>query len=738
MTKYPDDGLKNSTVLIVTFVLALALVFLSFNKGLPFSIDVGGAATIAKTETPYTEKALLEEFRGECFDSDGGLNELVKGTIRANAEIAEDECANEKSLVEYFCENKQMKYNFIPTEDKYCKDGKIVDKPKVKEHFKISEKSDGLEIDEDLGDVIEAVTSRELNALSGGSITTQAGRTEYNQYIRFNAEDLDSGSVTYSRDEKGSTEDFLYFEENEDMFEYELEFENGLRSKVVNNVLTDLEDEKLNILGREYQVVSASVSSGIATIEFMSGDIYDSLNEGESKKYQLNGVDYEVEAVTITDANPAAAVLKINGVETNQLEDGDLHIDDNGVATGIADLLNTEAGEGKDIVRFYLNAQSFEFTDSYGDDEFGGSVSVNKEIIDAGSTKIKGQLAGGEFDFSSLKYRLKADAASGSNIYVAKNRGLRDYLQEPEAMFGWDIVYGGMKGSVGSSSTVIEIKPRGDDDYNLVFGNRNGNLYNIPFVSNRNGDFKLGSSQYDLIFRESGSSSSYFIDLKDLFVVNSEDSSSGYSSVLRYDGIDVSNNVVNFDDVATGSKSATYSGTPGTDATGTLTAGGTSFRFYVGPAPDYQLSMDLDASGSVDSGEAKIVVLGGGILDLGSTNTPGGSFSITLTTLSRLRDEPGKGDEVITINILETDGVDLNIPDQDALNMNSVYGERVDMTPVGVLVRQITDDDADRLIIGYGKGGQQLADVAIVILEQEKAITKIVQGLTALIIYDMF
>src|SRR3989338_3379593 len=102
MTKYPDDGLKNSTVLIVTFVLALALVFLSFNKGLRYSIDVGGAATIAKTETPYTEKALLEEFRGECFDSDGGLNELVKGTIRANAEIAEDECANEKSLVEYF------------------------------------------------------------------------------------------------------------------------------------------------------------------------------------------------------------------------------------------------------------------------------------------------------------------------------------------------------------------------------------------------------------------------------------------------------------------------------------------------------------------------------------------------------------------------------------------------------------------------------------------------------------
>ena len=113
MAKYPDDGLKGSTVLIVTFVLAMALVFLAFNSQLPFLIDVGGAATIAKTETPYTEKALLEEFRGECYDSDGGLNELVKGTIRAHAEIAEDECENEKSLVEYFCENKQMKFNIL-------------------------------------------------------------------------------------------------------------------------------------------------------------------------------------------------------------------------------------------------------------------------------------------------------------------------------------------------------------------------------------------------------------------------------------------------------------------------------------------------------------------------------------------------------------------------------------------------------------------------------------------------
>lgn len=739
MITYPEDGLKGSTVIIVALVLIAALVFLKLTPDLPIDVDIGGAATIAKNEVPYTEKELLGDFLGTCEDSDGGLNERVKGVVNAGGESAEDECSDNTKLVEYFCENKQLKFNFIPC-DEYCLDGKCISKPKVKEYFKFSQKSDGLEIDEKLGDVIKALTSIELDALRGSYVTTQDGKTKVNQYIRFKDGGLDSGSVTFKKDESGNAEDYLYFAEDDEMFEYEIEFEEGLRSSIVNGVLTALKNKKISLLGREYKVATATVSDGSAKIAFMSGAIEDSLNEGESKQYQLDGVDYEIQAAVISDANPAKVTLKINGEQTEELNEGDLFFTTNGVAIGIEDILNSEAGEAaSDSVRIFVGAEEIEFQDAYGDTSFSSGVSVNKEIIDAGSVSIIGQKSGDEFEFSSLKYRLKADAAEGSGVYVKKKHGLREFIQEPEGIFGgWDIVYGGLMGSKGSSTTVVEIKPRGGDAYNLVFTSRGG-VYSIPFVSNR-GNFKLGSNQYDLLFKESGSSGSFFIDKEDLFVVNSEADTGGFSSVLRYNGIDVSSKVVHFDDMASGGKSAVYTGEPGIDAQGSLVVGGVSFKFFIGPAPDYSLSMDLDNSGSVDSGEAKIVIAGGGILDLGSTNTPGGSFDITLTTAAKLRDEPGKGAEVITINILKTsNGVDLNVPDQDALQMNSVDGERIDMTPVGVYVRQITSDDADKLQIGYGRGGQQLADVAIVIIEQEKPLVKVAKNPTGFaVLYDLF
>ena len=91
MTNYPEDGLKGSAVIIVALVLTAALLFLKFSPDLPIDVDVGGAATIAKNEVPYTEKALLGDFLGTCEDSDGGLNERVKGITNAKGEEAEDE-----------------------------------------------------------------------------------------------------------------------------------------------------------------------------------------------------------------------------------------------------------------------------------------------------------------------------------------------------------------------------------------------------------------------------------------------------------------------------------------------------------------------------------------------------------------------------------------------------------------------------------------------------------------------
>ncbi|MDP4012829.1 MAG: hypothetical protein Q8R00_04470 [Candidatus Nanoarchaeia archaeon] len=734
-----QEGVEGSAVLIITIVLITALFLLRLAPNLPSAVDIGGASTISEGDK-YTEQSLIRDITGACFDTDGGINELVKGTVTINENFAEDACNTDTNLVEYYCEEDKLKFTFLPCSE-FCREGKCVKKPKVKEHFKISQKSDGLELNEALGDVVEALTSRELSSLSGGTISTKSGSTRYHQYLRFDAEGMDSGEVQFSRDEAGSTEDFLFFESGEDIFEYELEFENGLKSTIASdNTLTELEDEKLNILGRSFEVVESKISGSSVSLTFMSGAVKDEIKEGLSSKYQVDGIDYEIKVVIIEESNPPRVTLQVNDETTPPLEDGEIFITSSGLIVGVADLLISEAGEGSDIARLYVGAERIKFLDTFTDDSFSTNVDVNGELIEGGKTRIEGSRSGGDFEFYSLFYRLEANAVQGGDVFVSKNHGVKEYVKEPQGFLGaLDIVYSGLLGSKGTSSTTLELRPKGGDEYNLVFMNRNGNLYNIPFVSNRGGTFKLGTSQYDLLFEESGSPTSYFIDLKDIFVVNSRDDTSGYSAVMRYNSIDISNNVVHFDDFATGKKSATYSGEVGVDAQGTLNAGGVGFKFYVGPAPDYQISIDLDNSGDVDGGEAKIVIAGGGVLDLGSTNSPGGSFSITLTTAAKLRDSPGLGAEVLQFNILDTgSGVDVEVPSQSALPMNSVKGEKIGMSDVGVFVRLI-ESDPNKLEVGYGSGGQRLANVAIVIIAQEDRITKKVSGLTAFaVFYDFF
>ena len=51
--------------------------------------------------------------------------------------------------------------------------------------FRLETGNDLLEIRETVGDVYDTLTESELEALRGGSITTDRGSTDYNQYLRF-------------------------------------------------------------------------------------------------------------------------------------------------------------------------------------------------------------------------------------------------------------------------------------------------------------------------------------------------------------------------------------------------------------------------------------------------------------------------------------------------------------------------------------------------------------------------
>ncbi|RLE45261.1 hypothetical protein DRJ22_04790, partial [Candidatus Woesearchaeota archaeon] len=147
----------------------------------------------------------------------------------------------------------------------------------------IGSPSDLLEINENLGNVRETLTEVDLDMLKGGQIVTDKGSTEFNQYIRFPS---NTGNVTFDQDERDRVGHYLHYHDSAQLFQWELEFEEGLQSRwntAGNNKLRDLEDEDITMLGQPFVIVDATVKNitgknctsngGSFTIDFIGGAV---------------------------------------------------------------------------------------------------------------------------------------------------------------------------------------------------------------------------------------------------------------------------------------------------------------------------------------------------------------------------------------------------------------------------------------------------------------------------------
>ncbi|MBD3259615.1 S-layer protein [Candidatus Woesearchaeota archaeon] len=548
----------------------------------------------------------------------------------------------------------------------------------------IGEPSDLLELGEPVGNVRETITEFELDALKGGVITTDEGSTEYNQYLRFKDNDPTLNNVTVLFTENDETNekvgDFLYMIEGnavtDAVFEYELEFEEGLESEIEFNIrgstvstiqgeLDDLEDEVFNLFGVDYTFVDSELDISAAqqklTLEFLGGDVTDTLEEGEIRTYTIDGVDYEVEALIVSDTGGnegrGSVKFKVNGEVTDELEDGETDVLSDGLEVGIREILPNEAEEvaGGDLVEFFLGANKIQFTDVYSDCNsatspygFSQGVEITSEDIEEGWVSICGSVIDNNktFEITSIKYRLIPDARSGeSDIYIPPGHGIREYLDEPEGMLNpeWDIRYEGL---VDTGVSTVLIESRGDDEYKLTFTNRQGNRYVIPLVDNNNGndghagtagwthgDFKLGddvdkNNRNSLIFAEGvfnndniSTNDYYPIWDDDMFILSDMDAEwdeTSFTHVLVYESIDTSNKELTFEDLATGTQevvyrdmtnAATWTGS-GALGTGELVMGGNSFTFYVAndtTAPAYDdYRLVFDQNNDNDLGQANL------------------------------------------------------------------------------------------------------------------------------------
>jgi len=556
----------------------------------------------------------------------------------------------------------------------------------------ISEPNDMLEIRERIGKVKETLTEFDLAGLQGGTIVTDEGSSDYNQYLRFETSRnfsatnyVDSGEVQFTENNDDVVGDYLVFSDGKKAFQYELEFEEGVQSDMEyqtgtsgTRVLKDIEDEELNILGKVFSIVGSKITPGLptsVTLALLGGDVLDTLEEGETRTYTIDGKEYEVTAVIVADTMESVK-FSVNGEITDELKSGETDILRDGTEIGVRDLMPNEAEEetGGDIVEFFLGANKVELKDGNvtGNDEFDTSgVKIHEESIEDASVKIKGAWATANetLELSSIQYVLKADSPKG-DIFIAPGHGLREYLDEPEGMLSddWDIRYEGL---ADTGVSVIRFDASGNDAYHLQFTNREGLEYDIPFVDNSQDDagsiFKYGDEDDDLIFIEGclnvssggcpagnasvvtalwntsnavdADGSFYPIDEGDYFVLTDSGGNSfkagdetSFTHILTYESIDTTNHQITFNDQATGQRELTYtvvdaSGVAGT--ADTLIVGGNTYKVWISTGAmgagdsgngKYPIAVDLNADGDVAFDQVDIVVNGGGILRLGGLN----------------------------------------------------------------------------------------------------------------------
>lgn len=548
----------------------------------------------------------------------------------------------------------------------------------------IGSTSDLLEIGELIGDVRETLTEVDLDMLKGGQIVTDEGSTEFNQYLRFpqatDLTDLTSSTVQFAEDERDRVGHYLFFNDGDLLFQWELEFEEGLESEVELDDLVDLEDEDITVLGQPFVIVDTDVNNrtnalagAIAfggspdlTIELIGGAVSAVLGENDKETYVVDGKEYEVEVLVISETaadGEGSVKFRINGEITDELEDGETDVLADGTQIGIRDILATGKDIQKSIVQFYLGAYKVEFRDSNtSDSNFqGAGTEVNEETIEDSNVQIRAQftkgsssatsLTGSEFEIQNIKYNLTADAVLG-DMFIPPGTGVREQLDEPEGMLtpNWDIRYEGL---MDTGVTLVRLDAAGDDEYDFEFTNQEGIFFDFPLASAEAGaqgltsgvlDVKYGDDDDSFWFTEFNatvgsvnpftsavgvSGDGFYVQDDDFFLLSNCDYAAAdntcFSHILRYDSVDSTNRQLTFTDLGTGTREVTFDGTT---FLAELVVGGITYRVGVlndgaNPVAPFGLLIDLNGDGGIiNCTEAIIGIQGEGLIDLGSQALP--------------------------------------------------------------------------------------------------------------------
>jgi hypothetical protein len=407
--------------------------------------------------------------------------------------------------------------------------------------FKITKSGDNLNLGQQLsgggsrGGPITVVDKSNLAALADGTINNAKGTFTYNQYIEM----PDEASIVYTTDTDQKDDPALYlaFSDNNKVYTYRLSFPTALRTDVdTAGDWKDLDNKKITLLGKEYTIIGTDNDSG--TLTLMGGAIQDTLNEGETKTYTINGVDYEVQVTIITATD---VLFKVNGEVTDKMQEATTFKLKDGTEIGVKTLLSQDFAGGSRLVEFYLGASKVEIADNHFAAGTVGSLTVGAETVSGVTADIVASVSSAETRISKIEVMWNAT----DDYYVPVGGKLSERLASDDKgkLFLENLDFSFAGANFGTPEK-INFKPAANNKYKLEVPTKTGGeLSTYMFYSDASANCKLGKDDEHQIITAIATE----VGQNDQFLV----SSNKFSHLVEVSSFDSSNAKVKFKDIGT-------------------------------------------------------------------------------------------------------------------------------------------------------------------------------------------
>lgn len=517
------------------------------------------------------------------------------------------------------------------------------------------------------------------NLLADGTFKDNEGTNkediEYDQKIELTD---DVGVVDYYFDDELADPSgvFLFFDKNDKVYEYTLEFKSDLEFDGDTSD-PDLESTQIEIQGKGYTITDvdfASADDDIDKIKLMSGNAGIWLEEQETITKEIDGVDYTIQMIDITDGATSCKFMVDDQTVWVDVDDTETV---GGLTLGVTDAKAVYTKDyDKDHCKVFIGAVELELTEATSDAVKIGGSDVDGSVVDFGVTGTIGTDA--VWTDITISYEAEED------IYLGEG----DEWVDP--------IFGNFKfivGNVISDNEEIALSTSSNDG-TLSFVSYDDKEVDIPIVIG-NG-FALGTDEN---LEENG----WYVEGQTIECPDNDVEKCDGATfigvndqvihIIEIKSIDVDDDEITLYDTLYDSETTDASYTNGADETISVRGGLGDIELNIDEAAgEIEIVESDDASGIYTKNEAKIAFT---ILGNGSLSGP--TFSVTENTDS-------DDDATITLT-LSNDEDDLEIDAPTSADLSDAYDledgnddDKVYVTNYGVIISY--DSDAkDSLVL---------------------------------------